>query len=264
MAIISSTLKSVKDKCGLVPFITAGSPTIDVTEQAVKLLDQEGADVIEIGLPYSDPLADGPIIQKASKQALEQGVTLEIVLNTISKVYTKINAPIVLFTYYNPILSKGINIFLEQIAQSGVRGLIIPDLPLEEADYIADICQAWSIELILLVTPTSSMSRVEAVIEKSQGTIYIVSSTGVTGLRENVNQEMLDFVSKIRSRTDKSLILGFGISKVQHVETVANWSINGIVIGSAFVNRLANCDAYQGLQDVRRFCGSIKSVLRKV
>nr|YP_009314471.1 Tryptophan synthase alpha subunit [Liagoropsis maxima]SCW22725.1 Tryptophan synthase alpha subunit [Liagoropsis maxima] len=261
MTTISQTLNSLQNQCGLIPFITAGIPNLASTENALKLLDNSGADIIEIGLPYSDPLADGPIIQQASTKALQQGVTFDKLLHLLNNIHDKIKAPLILFTYYNPILARGIFRFLQDIADSGIKGLIIPDLPLEEADYVINVCSQLSLELILLVTPTSSVDRVNSIISKSQGLIYVVSSTGVTGLRENVKLEMKDFVRNIKSKTDKLLILGFGISQLRHVEQVARWDIDGVVIGSAFVKCLSDENHQEGLAKLEKFCCSVKETL---
>nr|YP_009315697.1 Tryptophan synthase alpha subunit [Trichogloeopsis pedicellata]SCW24355.1 Tryptophan synthase alpha subunit [Trichogloeopsis pedicellata] len=261
MAIVSSTLSKLQYRCGLIPFITAGTPDIESTVKALRVLDTSGADLIEIGLPYSDPLADGPVIQEASKQALRQGMNFDVLIELLENVRGTISAPLILFTYYNPILVRGTHSFLETIANVGIKGLIIPDLPLEEADYILDICSSLSIELILLITPTSSISRIENIVRKSQGLIYIVSSTGVTGMRDIINNKMENFIANIRSKTDKQLIIGFGISQTKHVEQIMKWDIDGIVIGSAFVNRLL--DINNGLSKVEDFCLSIKHVIQQ-
>nr|YP_009313653.1 Tryptophan synthase alpha subunit [Helminthocladia australis]SCW21907.1 Tryptophan synthase alpha subunit [Helminthocladia australis] len=263
MAIISSTLRVLQETCGLIPFITAGSPNVESTEKALKLLDHSGADIIEIGLPYSDPLADGPIIQEASKEALQQGMNFDLLLELLDRVKGTIRAPIVLFTYYNPILARGIKSFIEDIARAGVQGLIVPDLPLEETDYMISLCNELSIELILLITPTSPPQRIKDIIQKSPGLIYIVSSTGVTGIRHKINHDMGEFVDRIKLQTDKLLIMGFGISNTEHVKQVMQWNIDGIVIGSAFVKCLSDVDIERGLANLEQFCLSVKKTLRK-
>ncbi len=261
MSIVSFTLGSLPYSCGLIPFITAGDPDLASTEKALKILDACGADIIEIGLPYSDSLADGPVIQQASKQALSRGMNFDMLLSLLHKMNGHIRAPLVLFTYYNPILARGILSFLHEIAAAGITGIIIPDLPLEEADYILEVCNNLSIELILLVTPTSSMDRVEQIISKSQGLIYVVSSTGVTGMRDQINQSMEEFVASIKKKTDKLIILGFGISNEKQVKQIAEWQVDGLVIGSAFVNCLSDTSSNHGLEKLRKFCISIKEVL---
>nr|YP_009297791.1 tryptophan synthase alpha subunit [Kumanoa americana]AOM67525.1 tryptophan synthase alpha subunit [Kumanoa americana] len=261
MKSISQVFTDLNNQCALIPFITAGDPNLECTEQVLKILDQEGADIIELGLPYSDPLADGPIIQEASRKALSKGITLDKILSMVTKVTFSINAPLILFTYYNPILSRGIKKFLIDIAQAGIKGLIIPDLPVEEADYVIDLCKTVSLELILLITPTSSQSRVKSILSKSSQVVYVVSATGVTGFRDQINIEMKDFIKSIKAQTDKTIILGFGISTTNHVNQISQWEIDGIVIGSAFVKRLANNPQDNHFDNLTTFCSSLKKVL---
>lgn len=261
MTIISQTLSSLNGRCALIPFITAGNPNLAETESALQILDKEGADVIELGLPYSDPLADGPIIQEASKKALEQGVNLDKILILLHKIKHSINAPIVFFTYYNPILARGIDRYLSDIASAGVKGLIVPDLPLEEADYIMNLCSHYGIELILLITPVSSSERIVKILDKAQGIIYVVSSTGVTGIRDEIRKDMEEFIQSIKMKTNKSIILGFGISNQEHVTQVSKWEIDGIVMGSAFVRCLLADTRIERLGRLQKFCASISQVL---
>jgi len=261
MTTIKQVLTSLGAKRALIPFITAGSPDLETTEKALYILDEEGADVIEVGLPYSDPLADGPVIQEASKNALEEGVTFEQVLHLLDRSSNNLKAPIILFTYYNPILARGINQFLLEISQAGVKGLIVPDLPMEEADYILSLCAKFSIELILLITPVSSERRIDKILTKSQGIVYVVSSTGVTGMKNEIKNDMQYFIEKIKSKSDNTLILGFGISTKEHVRQVSLWDINGIVIGSAFVKCLLGGSSLNKLNELRLFCASINETL---
>jgi tryptophan synthase alpha chain len=258
---ISQTLISLGNQCALIPFITAGNPDLSSTKQVLKILDKEGADIIEIGVPYSDPLADGPIIQEASRKALASGVTLDKILQLVADISSDLKAPLVLFTYYNPILSRGMEKFLFDIANAGIKGLIIPDLPLEESDYIISLCSELSIELILLITPTSSNNRIASILSKSSDVIYVVSTIGVTGIRKEIHNEMGQFIKKIKSRTNKLLILGFGISTIEHVNQVSKWDINGIVIGSAFVKLLGEDNISNQFQLLKKFCSSVKRAL---
>lgn len=260
--IISNTLNTLKTKCGLIPFIPAGVPNLQVTRDILYLFDQEGAAVIEIGLPYSDPLADGPTIQNASRQALEQGVNLDQVLELIAEVSPRLNAPIILFAYYNSLLSRGVSQFLYDLHKSGITGLVVPDLPLEEADYLIQVCSIFSVELVLFITPTSSTERINKILYKSPGAIYMISSLGVTGLRQEIQENLHDFVQDIVIKTHKPLILGFGISNLNHVQAISQWNIKGIVIGSAFVNLLSLYKNDLSLQCIRNFCLSIITLLR--
>ncbi len=262
MTTIRNTLSLLGKKCALIPFITAGSPSLDATEKILYILDEEGADIIEVGLPYSDPLADGPIIQESSRNALAAGVNFDSILNLLTQTSKNLKAPIILFTYYNPILARGVDKFLSDISLAGVQGLIIPDLPIEEADYILDKCKQLSLELVMLITPVSSFQRIEKILSKSQGIIYVVSSTGVTGMKNTIKGEMEFFIKKIKEKSSHMVILGFGISTQQQVRQIASWQIDGIVMGSAFVNKSLKGDESKNLKNIRLFCASISHVLR--
>nr|QHO64223.1 Tryptophan synthase alpha subunit [Lympha mucosa] len=261
MKSISQSLISLGNQRALIPFITAGNPDLYSTKEVLKILDKEGADIIELGVPYSDPLADGPIIQEASRKALACGVTLDKILHLVTEISPTLHAPLILFTYYNPILSRGMERFLIDIANAGIKGLIIPDLPLEESDYIRNLCLELSVELILLVTPASSNDRISSILSKASNVIYLVSTVGVTGIRKEVHKEMEDFIIKIKSKTNKLLILGFGISTIEHVHLVSKWDINGVVIGSAFVRHLSQRDIENKFNNLKNFCHSVKKVL---
>ena len=168
MNYISSVLQKncINSVCSFIPFITAGYPSINLTLEALIELDKQGADAIELGIPYSDALADGPLIQEASKCAIENGFNIQSIFDILRKVNNKITAPIIIFTYYNPILVTGLRSFIREIASLGVKGLIIPDLPLEESDYIIYLCESNEIELILFISPTSCRERILNIIKK--------------------------------------------------------------------------------------------------
>ena len=165
MTSISDRFQSLRSQsqCALIPFITAGDPDLQTTAEALKVLDRNGADIIELGVPYSDPLADGPVIQAAATRALEKGTKLDDVLKMLTNVIPELSAPIVLFTYYNQIIHRGVENFLQQLSQVGVKGLVVPDLPLEEAESLLKPASEWGIEVILLVAPTSSPERIKAI-----------------------------------------------------------------------------------------------------
>jgi tryptophan synthase alpha chain len=214
MTSVSNCFQSLRsqNQCGLIPFITAGDPDLETTAKALKILDQSGADLIELGVPYSDPLADGPTIQAAATRALQRNVTLEKVLDLVKDVSPQLRSPIILFTYYNPIFYRGIEAFLKEIASVGVKGLVVPDLPLEEAENLLKLASENGIEVILLVAPTSPQERIKAIAEKSQGFIYLVSVTGVTGMRSQVASRLESLLPQLRTVTDKPIGVGFGIS----------------------------------------------------
>lgn len=263
MNAISQRLKSLRQakQCALIPFITAGDPDLETTAAALKLLDRNGADLIELGVPYSDPLADGPVIQAAATRALQKGTKLEQVLEIVAKVSPEIQAPIILFTYYNPILNRGIKPFLEQIAKVGVKGLVVPDLPLEEADELLEAAARVGIELILLVAPTSSETRIKAISAKSQGFIYLVSVTGVTGMRSQIQSRVKDLLVEMRQITDKPIGVGFGISTPEQAQQVKEWGADAVIVGSAFVRALETGTPAEGLQAVEKLCQELKSAI---
>ncbi len=263
MVSVSGCLQSLRDRqeCALIPFITAGDPDLATTAAALKTLDAAGADAIELGVPYSDPLADGPVIQAAATRALAQGVKLNDVIEMVAQVSPQIAAPIILFTYYNPILNLGIRSFLTKIATAGVKGLVVPDLPLEEAEELLVPAAEIGIEVILLVAPTSSEERIAAIASKSQGFIYLVSVTGVTGVRAGLEDRVGDILAKIRTITDKPIAIGFGISAPEHAQQVRKWGADGVIVGSAMVKRLAEGTPAQGLKSIDSFCRSLKAAI---
>lgn len=263
MTVISERFALLRSQqhCAFIPFITAGDPDLATTEQALLLLDQEGADFIELGVPYSDPLADGPVIQAAATRALQKGTRLDDVLELVRRTSPHLTAPIILFTYYNPILNRGIDTFLQDIYGAGVRGLVVPDLPLEEAAPLLEKTAALGLDLIQLVAPTSSPERIQAIAQQSQGFIYLVSVTGVTGVRQNLESRVEDILSYLRQVTDKPIGVGFGISQPEHAQQVKAWGADAAIVGSAIVKRLAEGDPATGLAEVSAFCQSLKQVI---
>lgn len=248
-------------KCALIPFITAGDPDLATTAKAIRLLDRAGADLIELGVPYSDPLADGPVIQAAATRALGRGVKLEDVLGIVRSLQGEIQAPIILFTYYNPIFYRGIESFLREIADAGVRGLVVPDLPLEESDLLLQPAAQMGIDVILLIAPTSPLERIQAIAKQSQGFIYLVSVTGVTGMRNQVASRVESLLTSIRQVTDKPIGVGFGISEAEQARQVKEWGADGVIVGSAFVQRLAEGTPDTGLANLEVFCRQLKSAI---
>ena len=249
-------------RCALIPFITAGDPDLETTASALQVLDRSGADIIELGVPYSDPLADGPVIQAAATRALERGVQLDDVLEVVATVSPTLKSPIILFTYYNPILNRGVEPFLQQIAQAGVRGLVVPDLPLEEARSLMELSQKYGIEVVLLVAPTSPEDRIRAIAERSQGFIYLVSVTGVTGVRSQIQSRVKDLLVQLRQVTDKPIGVGFGISGPEQARQIQEWGADAAIVGSAFVKRLANTDKTAGLEEIEAFCQSLSDAVK--
>ncbi len=263
MISVSERFETLRDhaRCALIPFITAGDPDLETTAEALRVLDRSGADLIELGVPYSDPLADGPVIQAEATRALQRGTRLEQVLDVVRSVGPSLQSPIILFTYYNPILNRGIETFLQQIAAAGVRGLVVPDLPLEEAEMLLHPATAHGIEVTLLIAPTSPKERILAIAEQSQGFIYLVSTVGVTGIRAQVQTRVKDLLLELRQVTDKPIGVGFGISQPEHARQVMDWGADAAIVGSAFVKRLGEGTPAQGLQAISDFCQSLKAAV---
>ena len=248
-----------RGECGLIPFITAGDPDLTTTAAALKALDRAGADVIALGVPYSDPLADGPVIQAAATRALEKGVTLDGVLELVEEVSPQLSAPIVLFTYYNPILNRGIENFLKAVKAAGVKGLVVPDLPLEEMEVLLQPAAEIGVEVTLLVAPTTPKERIVAIAQRCQGFIYLVSVTGVTGVRTNIENRVQDLLQELRQVTDKPIGVGFGVSSPEQAAQLKQWGADGVIVGSAFVKRLAAEGG--GVPALEEFCTSLKTAL---
>jgi tryptophan synthase alpha chain len=254
-----SQLRS-RNECALIPFITAGDPDLATTEQALYALDQNGADFIELGIPYSDPLADGPVIQAASTRALAKGTQLDDVLALVTRVSPTIQAPIIFFTYYNPILNRGLDTFLDQLVAAGAKGLLVPDLPLEESGPMLAAAAARDLDLILLVAPTSSVDRIKAITAQSQGFVYLVSVTGVTGVRQSVQHNVSELLDLLRPITDQPIGVGFGIAQPDQAKQVRDWGADAVIVGSACVTRLADPD--QGVPALAEFCRALKDAIR--
>lgn len=190
-------------RTAFIPFLVAGDPSLSATVKAIKALDAAGADVIELGVPYSDPLADGPTIQAAATRALQKGVILDAVIDVVRQVAPEISAPIVMFTYFNPIMARGLEKFCEQISSAGASGLLVPDIPLEETAEIRAVASKYGLDLVLLATPTTPTPRMRAIADATQGFVYLVSVTGVTGMRGTTETRVEGLIETLRKQTDK-------------------------------------------------------------
>ncbi|MGB3295982.1 MAG: tryptophan synthase subunit alpha [Phormidesmis sp.] len=250
-------------QCALIPFIMAGDPDLETTAAALQVLDRSGADLIELGVPYSDPLADGPVIQAAATRALQRGIQLDQVLEMVSSVGPKLRSPLILFTYYNPILNHGVESFLDRIKLAGVQGLVIPDLPLEESKRLLDAAAERDVEVILLVAPTSSPARMKAIAQASQGFVYLVSVTGVTGMRQQMGSNISGLLGELRSHTSKPIGVGFGISTGEQARQMQASGADAVIVGSAFVNRLT-VDSQERLESIEDFCRQLKQSMMAV
>ncbi len=218
----------------LIGYITAGYPTIEATPEIVSALVKNGCDIIELGIPFSDPLADGMTIQKSSYEALLAGVTPRACLDIAADVRKKVNTPLLFMTYYNPVLNYGLEAFCRSCVNTEVDGLIVPDLPPEEGLELEKISKEKGIDLVYLLAPTSTEERITTVAERSRGFIYIVSVTGVTGARDTLPAELEDFIYRVKEKANQPLCVGFGVSTPEHAKRVALVA-DGIIVGSRLI-----------------------------
>ena len=232
-----SRILSVFNESGhiaLIPYVTVGYPSIEATLKVVPLLASSGCDIVELGIPFSDPLADGATIQKASFYALKNGVTLQLCFDVAKQLSHKVNIPLVFMTYINPVFSYGLEEFCSACTGSGIDGLIIPDLPPEEGSELEAITQRQSLDLIYLLAPTSTEERIRLVAERSRGFIYLVSVTGVTGVRDRLSRNLEAFVTEVRKVATQPLCVGFGISTPEQARQVARIA-DGVIVGSRII-----------------------------
>lgn len=236
MSRISAIFKRLKrkDEKALIPYIMAGDPDMELTEELVLEMERSGGDIIELGIPFTDPLADGPVIQKAHYRALKNKVTLKDVLNLVRRVRGKTEIPLVLMTYYNPVFKYGDGSFIKDAVASGVDGVIIPDLPDEEAKDFVKVSKREGLDTIFLLAPTSTPERIRMITRDSRGFIYYVSITGITGARIEEMDSIKGSLRKIREFTDKPVAVGFGISTAEEARKISEWA-DGIIVGSAIV-----------------------------
>jgi tryptophan synthase alpha chain len=221
----------------LIPYITIGYPDIETTLRVVPELSNAGCDIIELGIPFSDPVADGPTIQQASFGALRQGITPAVCLDVVRKLRQRTNIPLIFMSYYNPLLQFELRDFCRSCAEAGLDGLIIPDMPPEEGEELEHISSEHKLDLIYLLAPTSTEERIEIVAQRTRGFIYLVSLTGVTGARNTLPPELEDFVTRVRGRTEKPLCVGFGIASPEQARRVAQVA-DGVIVGSRLIELL--------------------------
>ncbi|MCM8797673.1 MAG: tryptophan synthase subunit alpha [Candidatus Omnitrophica bacterium] len=229
-------LKQVKKKAFIV-FITAGYPDLKTSKDLVVEFERQGVDIIELGVPFSDPLADGPIIQESSKAALEKNVQLPRILKLVAQLRRSVNIPICLMTYYNPVFCFGEEKFAKVACESGVDGIIIPDLPLEEAVSLRRLTHRYGLDLINFLSPTSSRERIKLAARLSRGFIYYVCLTGVTGVRRNLPKDIKEHLFLIKRYATQPVCVGFGISTHEQVRQISRFS-DGVIIGSAVIREI--------------------------
>jgi tryptophan synthase alpha chain len=235
---IDKTFKRLKEtgKKAFIPYIMAGDPDLDKTMERVLMLEECGADIVELGVPFSDPVADGPTIQRAAERALNAGVSLKKMLAFMTELRKRSQVPIIFMTYYNPIYKYGEAAFVSDAAAAGVDGFIIPDLPPEEAGSLIKSCHSKELDAIFLVAPTSTEERMKRIISASKGFVYYVSMTGVTGTKLFLEDHFRNHVGRLKEMSGKPIAIGFGISTPDDARSMAAVA-DGVIVGSAIVRK---------------------------
>ena len=232
----------------LIAYLTVGYPDLDTTRKAAITLASNGADIIELGIPFSDPLADGTTIQRASHRALQNGVTPQQCFEMAQQLQGEITTPLVFMTYYNPVYNFGLDAFCHRCVEVGVSGLIVPDLPPEEGQALEIVADKSNLDLIYLLAPTSDEKRISLVAERSQGFIYLVSVTGVTGARDMLPDNLTAIVARVRNQTTKPLCIGFGISTAEQARQLARIA-DGVIVGSRIIQLIESDSSLSSLAD---------------
>jgi len=255
---ISKTFKILKQegRKAFIPYVMAGDPSLEKTREVVLLLEECGADVVELGVPFSDPLADGPTIQRAAERALRNHVTLRKVVSLVRDIRQATQIPLVLMTYFNPVFKYGVEDFVKDAISAGVDGMIIPDLPPDEAGDFIELSRKASLDTIFLLAPTSTEERIRKVTKASSGFVYYVSMTGITGSDLLIDGSMEGLISNIRKFTDKPIAVGFGVSTPGDAAAIARIS-DGVIVGSAIVKTL-----HEKPGELRDYLVSLREAIR--
>ena len=255
---IANTFRKLQKegKKAFIPYVMAGDPSLEMTKDIVLLFEECGADIVELGVPFSDPLADGPTIQRASERALQNGVTLRKVISHVRILRNHTQIPIVLMTYFNPVFKYGLEHFVRDARDAGVNGVIIPDLPPDEAGDFIKLSRKADLDTIFLLAPTSTDDRIKKVQRASSGFIYYVSITGITGSALLLDGSMDIVISKIKRYTEKPVAVGFGVSKPEEASAVSRIA-DGVIIGSAIVKRIRESSG-----DLRNYLASLREAIQ--
>jgi tryptophan synthase alpha chain len=266
MGRISQTFKRLHQihERALIPYVTAGDPDLETTKTLVREMLRHGGDIIEIGVPFSDPLADGPIIQRASQRALQAGTSMRRVLQMVHELRPETDVPLVLMTYFNPIYRYGEAAFVRDALAAGVDGIIVPDLPPEEAQTLRDLTADTSLDMVFLTAPTSTPTRLALIAEASRGFVYYVSRLGTTGVRAQLSDDLQVMLAELHQTTAKPIVAGFGVSTPEHVRLVAEMA-DGVVVASAILKLLEDIqDRDTKLSQIADFIAALKAATRPV
>lgn len=256
---MSNIAKAFEGGKAFIPFVTCGDPDLETTGKIVREMAANGADLIELGIPFSDPTAEGPVIQGANIRALSGGVTTDKIFDFVRELRKDVSVPLVFMTYANVVFSYGAERFISTCRQIGIDGIILPDLPFEEKDEFLPICRQYSVDLISLIAPTSA-DRVAMIAKDADGFIYIVSSLGVTGERSQITTDISKLVSVIRENTSIPCAVGFGISNPEQAKNMSQFA-DGVIVGSAIVRKIAQ-HGKDSAKPVGEFVKQMKDAIR--
>ncbi len=263
MSRLSGVFEACKEdrRLALLPYLTVGYPSLQATLDLAPALAEAGADALELGIPFSDPVADGPTIQRSTYQALQSGVTPETCLEVAGRLRAAISTPLLFMTYLNPILRYGAERFLNDARDAGVDGLIVPDLPAEESEGVSGLCGDRNLDLIQFMAPTSSESRLEVISSQSSGFIYCVSLTGVTGARARLSQTLPEFLSRVRRHSSLPRVVGFGISRPEHVAALHDIA-EGAIVASGLIDVIDRADKGKAMIEATRYVAKMKAMTK--
>ena len=248
-------------KKAFIAFVSAGDPNLKTTEELVLAFNDANVDIVELGVPFSDPLADGPTIQAASLRALKKGASLEKIFTSVKNIRKNCEIPLALMTYYNPIFHYGEEKLIQRAVEVGVDGVIVPDLPIQEAQSFIKLAKKINLKLIFFVSPTTSRERMESIVKASTGFIYYVSLTGVTGERKSLPNTIVKNVRLVKSMTKTPVCVGFGVSTSQHVKSISTFS-DGVIVGSAIVKEIQkNAGKKDLVKNVTQFVRRLTRIL---
>ena len=253
--------KAFENKKALIAFITGGDPDIETTEKIIFAMAESGVDIIEIGIPFSDPVAEGIVIQEADARALKNGCTTDKLFDMVKRIRNKITVPLLFMTYANPVYSYGTDKFMAKCKEAGIDGVIIPDVPFEEKDEFENDANRYNICMISMIAPTSG-ERIEKIAGEAKGFLYCVSSLGVTGVRNDINSDISELINKVKKISDVPCAVGFGISTPEQARAMAAIS-DGVIVGSAIVGLIAEFGK-DSIEPVKQFVNKLKNSLTKI
>lgn len=234
---MSNIYKAFENKKAFIPFVTGGDPDLETTKNLLIAMEKAGADLIEIGIPFSDPIAEGPVIQEASQRALAAGCTTDKLFDMVKEARQRVKIPMVFMTYINPVYTYGKERFMKRCVECGIDGIIVPDLPYEEKEELSGVCESYGIDLISLIAPTSH-ERIAMIAKEAEGFVYCVSSLGVTGMRTSITTDIGAMVKLVKAQKDIPCAVGFGISTPEQAKKMSEHA-DGVIVGSAIVRMVA-------------------------